>query len=239
MNLVMTKIKKKIDKFYLKYYQLFRVKLRAKNKIFVIGRNKTGTTSIKKAFLDLGFIIGDQREAEKLQESYLRSDFNPIINYCKSAEVFQDYPFSYPETFKYVDNAYPNSKFILTIRDTPEQWYNSITKFHSKLFGKGNLPTKEDLMNANYVYKGWIWNNFEFMYNPLNDDIYNKEKLIESYLKYNNDVRDYFKDRPNDLMIINLSKKGAYQKFIDFIGVPSSFTDFPWENKTSSIANRN
>ena len=35
-----------------------------KQKIFGIGHNKTGTTSLQKAMIDLDYIIGDQRQAE-------------------------------------------------------------------------------------------------------------------------------------------------------------------------------
>lgn len=219
--------------------QYRKVSKRNRNKIFVIGRNKTGTTSIKKAFDDLGFIVGNQRNAERLQKYYLKTDFNPIIQYCKSAEVFQDYPFSYPETYKFVDKAYPNSKFILTVRDSPEQWYDSISKFHAKLFGKGILPTKSDLENATYVEKGWVWRNFSFFYNPPNlEDIYSKNNLIKTYIDYNKEVINYFKNRPDDLLILNLSDENAYQKFIDFIDIKSPFSDFPWINKTSKIETR-
>ena len=43
-------------------------KAKGKQKIFCIGRNKTGTTSLKRAFEDLGYPVGDQRKAEILTE---------------------------------------------------------------------------------------------------------------------------------------------------------------------------
>ncbi len=210
-----------------------RVYQRGRNKVFIIGRNKTGTTSMKKAFADLGFIVGNQREAELLFDSYMKGDFKLLMNYCQTAEVFQDYPFSYSETYKHMDKAFPKSKFILTIRDSPEQWYDSLTKAHSKKFGKGKIPTKKDLENANYVEKGWIWKIFSFFYNPPDpNDIYNKENLIETYNNHNNEILKYFKNRPEDLLVLNISKNRAYQRFIKFIEVESPFNNFPWENKT-------
>ena len=118
-----------------------------KVKFFCIGRNKTGTTSLKRAFEDLGYPVGNQRKAEILAgKYYFEEKFQPIVDYCKTAQVFQDVPFSYPETYKHLDKAYPGSKFILTLRDSPEQWYRSITRFHAKMFGKeGRVPTVEDL----------------------------------------------------------------------------------------------
>jgi len=56
--------------------------------------------------------------------------------------------------------------------------------------------------------------------------------MIEHYNRHNQSVIDYFKDRSCDLLIINLAEKTAYQQFVNFIGMQSLFTDFPWENKT-------
>lgn len=42
----------------------------------------------------------------------------------------------------------------------------------------------------------------------------------------------YFCDRPDDLLVINLADPDAYAKFIHFLGCGSSYTVFPWENKT-------
>ena len=64
-------------------------KVRNKTKFFCIGRNKTGTTSLKKAFSDLGFIVGNQTLSEKLYDRYFFSnDFDKIVSYCETAEVF-------------------------------------------------------------------------------------------------------------------------------------------------------
>lgn len=209
------------------------LKVKGKTKYFCIGMNKTGTTSIHKAFEHLGFIVGDQRVAEILYDKhYFKQEFQPIINYCKTAQVFQDIPFSCPETYKYLDKAYPNSKFILTIRNDADQWYNSITRFHSKLFGTdGQIPTYEDLKKSWYIRDGFMLNLLQ-LYKTPKQDPYNKEIMIVHYSSYNHEVMEYFKDRPDDLLIINIADSNLYTKFTQFIGVDSPYTDFPWENKT-------
>lgn len=208
-------------------------KASGKVKYFCIGRNKTGTTSLKRAFEDLGFPVGNQRKAEILTgECYFAGNFQPIVDYCKTAQVFQDVPFSYPETYKHLDKAYPGSKFILTIRDDAEQWYRSITRFHAKMFGKdGRIPTVEDLKSATYVQPGFMYNVVRVHGTP-DDDPYNKEIMVAHYERYNQEIIEYFKDRPEDLLVINVAEKGAYQKFVDFLGVDSPYDDFPWENRT-------
>lgn len=214
----------------------YKIKFKNKTKYFCIGFNKTGTTSLEKAFKDLGFIVGDQVQAEFLLEHCLNEDYSSLIEFCKTAEVYQDIPFSLSNTYKIVDKAFPKSKFILTIRDDSEQWYNSITNFHSKFFGKGKIPSWDDLKNANYVYKGWIYKYITGQYNLTEDDpSYDKEKLIAQYDKHNKEVIDYFENRNKDLLVINLSDDNAFIKFTEFIGVETKAGSFPWVNKTNQM----
>ena len=231
------RLKSKLYKFYKKY--ILPIQLRNKGKIFCIGVNKTGTTSLKKAFKELGYVVGNQWKAEQLLTEYKNGDFDVIAKYCKTAQVFQDFPFSFPKTYEFMDRAYPNAKFILSIRDSSEQWYYSLVKFHSKVFGNGSVPTTKQLKNATYIHKGYAWECNRLRFKSPESDPYKKEMLIKSYEEYNQSVINYFKDRPQDLLIINLAEKGSYQKLIDFLGISSPFDDFPWENKTSEIpANR-
>ena len=163
-----------------------RIKAKGKTKVFCIGRNKTGTTSLKSAFEDLGYPVGNQRKAEILTgKYYFEGNFQPIVDYCKTAQVFQDVPFSYPETYKHLDKAYPGSKFILTVRDSPEQWYRSITRFHAKKFGKeGRIPTVEDLKNASYVWPGFMYNVVR-VHGTTDDAPYDKRTMLAHYERYN------------------------------------------------------
>lgn len=223
-------------------FELFRTNKTRKDvnessvKFFCIGANKTGTTSLKKAFLDLGFCVGNQRAAELMMRDVFEEDFEPLITYCKTAQVFQDAPFSYNDYYKILDKAFPNSKFILSIRDSDEQWFNSFVKFHSKIFGNGLVPTWEVLKKIRYVYRGWIYEARINGYNVTEqDDPYDKSKLTQHYNRRNESILEYFKTRPNDLLVINLSEENAFQKFCDFIDVKSNKTVFPWENKTASI----
>lgn len=216
--------------------ELQKREVKNKPKFFCIGANKTGTTSLQKAFKELGFIIGNQRKAELLANNCFTKNYLPLFKYCETAEVFQDVPFSFGEIYKKLDETFPNSKFILSIRDSSEQWYNSLTKFHAKLFGNGEILTWEVIKNIDYVYKGWSYQNRinEFGLTE-NEDPYDKTKLITHYESRNHEIINYFENRPNDLLIINLSDPNAYQKFCDFIGVKAEKSTFPWENKTEDI----
>ena len=204
-----------------------------KTKVFCIGRNKTGTTSMNSVLKELGFIVADQHKGELLMNDWKKKDFTRIVQLAKyGGTAFQDYPFSAPETYKALYKAFPDAKFILTVRDNEDVWYNSVTSFHAKIFGNGKVPDMETLKNANYVYPGWMWEVNQMVYKTPKDDIYNPEILKNHYLKHNKDVQDFFKDKPGSLLVINLKEPDAMKKVSDFLGIVKVLAEVPWENKT-------
>ena len=202
-----------------------------KPKIFCIGRNKTGTTSLEKALIDFGYKMGNQPTAEMLTRNYANADWDPIIKYCKTADAFQDVPFSWPFTWLIVHHHFPDAKYILTVRDS-QIWYKSIVKFHSKLFSEGKrVPTKEDLINANYRYKGFMWEANRAVWKTPEDDIYNEQLLIKNYENHNDAVRHFFKNRTNFLEI-DLSDDDSYLKLSEFLQEKPLYEKFPHLNIT-------
>ncbi len=204
-----------------------------KQKIFCIGNNKTGTTSLKMEMELQGYPVGNQRSAEWLFDDWVKKDFRRLIRYCYTARFFQDAPFSLPYTFIAVDQALPGSKFILTVRDNAEEWYSSLIRFHGKLWGNGNIPpTAEDLKEATYLYKGFPYYSHIHRFGLSGQDVYRKDVLIEYYNLHNKNVIDYFKNRQDDLLIINIKETEDYSRFCHFIGSRQIRDSFPWENKT-------
>lgn len=202
-----------------------------KDKVFCIGRNKTGTTSLELVLQEFGYKMGNQTVGELLVKSYANNDWDKIIKFCNSAEAFQDAPFSWPNTWIFLHYAFPEAKFILTLRDE-EEWYKSITSFHSKLFTNNQrIPNKEDLLNADYNYIGYIWESNRAVWKTPEDDVYNKEILIANYKRHNEDVMYYFKDKPN-FLCIDVSEKDSYLKVARFLNKEPLHKQFPHLNKT-------
>jgi len=215
---------------------IFRNRNKNSAKVFCIGGGKTGTTSIEKALKDFGYKMGDQAKGELLLNAYAERSFEDIVRYCESAEAFQDAPFCFKHTFIALDQAYPNAKFILTIRDSQEQWYNSLVKFHSKLITGGErVPTVADLKNFGYRYKGYVWDVRQKVFGfSEQDDPYDETKLKDYYTSHNNMVLDYFKNKSN-LLVLNVAETDSYKKLCEFLDQKPLYTAFPWENKTSDI----
>jgi len=210
------------------------ISFRGNTKVFCIGMNKTGTTTLAKLLKEFGYRMGHQHEAEKLIQHYAKRDFRPILDFCKKAEAFQDIPFSLPYTYVVMDQYFPGSKFILSVRNDAEEWYNSLIKYHSKKMGKGSKPTKEELKQHGYVYKGWVWEANRIVYNTPEDDPFEEETLKQFYRQHNEWVKDYFQYKDN-LLVLNLGEENSYQKLCSFLKVNPIHESLPWENKTTDI----
>jgi len=200
-------------------------------KVFCIGRNKTGTTSIKKALSDLGYRVGNQRQAERLAKYWRDRDFEPIIEYCRSAEAFQDVPFSLPFTYVIMDQAFPQSKFVLSVRDS-DDWYESYVRHQKQIIGTEKLPTPEELKSHPYVRGGWLYDLKVWLGRP-EEKFYDQAFLKGRYTQYNRDVKDYFRFRDN-LLTIDVAEDNAYQQLCTFLNREPVYEEMPWKNKTRS-----
>jgi hypothetical protein len=82
----------------LKIYGAGLMRSYGKQKLFCIGLNKTGTTSLSKALERLGIQMAPQYLAEPFIRDWSRRDFRRIIRFCRYFQAFQDVPFSCPFT---------------------------------------------------------------------------------------------------------------------------------------------
>ncbi|AGV54056.1 sulfotransferase [Alteromonas mediterranea] len=222
------------EKFFIKL-KLLKFKIKQKlgfdKKIFIIGRNKTGTTSIEKCLRDLGYLTGDQKKAEMFIDDYAKGYFDNILAYCDSAEVFQDAPFSWPGTYKKIFSKYPNAYYILLERDSSEEWYESLVRFHRKIINKGNPVTADDLKNFVYWRKGYLWQVAQVVYGVKESNVYDKDVYINNYEVYNKEVREFFGDSPN-FLAIKLTEENVEEKLAKFLKKNKNQIKIPHLNKS-------
>ncbi|NTV94339.1 MAG: hypothetical protein HGA75_02865 [Thiobacillus sp.] len=205
----------------------------SRKKVFCIGRNKTGTTSLAKALAQLGYRVGRQSRAERLMEDWARRDFRRIVRYCRWADAFQDVPFSLDYTYQVLDHAFPGSKSILTVRDDAEQWFASLVRSQTKGVGKGRVPTPDDLKEHPYRGLGWRWRQHQIVYGVDETTLYSPEIYKRHYEAHNRRVLDYFKYRPDDLLVVNLADPDTMDRLCDFLGKPRSGLAMPHENRSA------
>lgn len=201
-------------------------------KIFCIGANKTGTTSVQKVFDSLGLAVGNQWMAEMFIHDWAKRDYRRIVRYCQSAQAFQDVPFGYMDTFQAMDHAFPCSKFILTVRDNADEWYESLVRFHSALVGKGRIPTAEDLRQFLYQYPGFLLDALKLVFGVDEENLYDREVYIRWYEEHNSQVIEYFAGRPNDLLVLNIADADAMERLLVFLGYPYTGQKMPHLNSS-------
>lgn len=202
-------------------------------KFFCVGHNKTGTTSLQAVLTDFGFEVGSQWDAEILLGDWAIRDFRRIIEYCKTADAFQDVPFSLDYTYQVIDYAFPNAKFILTVRDNADEWYESVVRFYKKIIGVSeNLVAEQLKQYGGGNDMGWLWRFQQYVYGATEDTLFDRNLYKTYYENHNAQIIEYFKYRPNDLLILNLSDPSAMKKLCKFLGVKYTGQVMPYLNKS-------
>jgi hypothetical protein len=173
------------------------------SKVICIGWHKTGTSTMGDALLTLGYTVTGARE--DLAYSLLGGDIQPALEVARKFEALQDIPWA--ALFKELDLAFPNSKFILTLRDD-QAWLNSAKKH----FKDGNIKLHEWLYGDG-VLEG-------------NEDLY-----LERFKSHNQGVKEYFKNRSDDIIVMDFKQGDAWEKLCTFLDVPVPKKAFPHSNK--------
>ena len=201
-------------------------------KIFCVGYNKTGTTSLSTIMSNNNIPVAPQKPFEYNLESYFHDNYSTFVKMIKNDyyeySFFQDVPFSLPNFYKVLDKEFENAKFILTVRDTKDEWYTSLIRFYKKMFLNFYNPKSID----GYVYEGVIFKILTKAWGTPKYDPYNEQILKNSYLKHNQDVENYFKNT-NKLLKINLKDKDLIEKIENFLELKFKDKNIPHLNKST------
>jgi len=182
-----------------------------KSKVFCIGFHKTGTTSIAEALRILGYRVTGRNGTRdpNIEENVLAMAYDLVDKY----DVFQDNP--WPIIYKELDEKFPGSKFILLLRD-PGLWINS----QVNSFGRKETPMRK-----------WIYG---VGCPEGNEDIY-----IKRFKDHNEEVLNHFRNRPQDLLVLDLGKGDGWEKLCPFLGEKIRKVSFPHVNKASDRGHAN
>lgn len=175
------------------------------HKIFCIGFHKTGTTSLNRALEHLGYSVLTSFGIPYSQIRFPLEDRAREL--LTSHDAFEDNP--WPVLFRQLDVWAPHSKFILTLRDT-QSWYDSALNHFA------NHPT---------AMREWIYGHGA----PKgNEEIYKQR-----YDRHNSDVHNYFRNRPDDLLILEFNKNFDWPDLCEFLDKPVPKIAFPHANQAS------
>jgi len=215
------------------------------NKVFGIGENKTGTTTLEEIFDIIGLKVAPQLEGELLGFQAYQGVLADLKRYIEKYDAFQDVPFCTKTTYAQVDALFPSSKFILTYRE-PEVWFNSLLNFHKKILqvdASSDKPSRDDMRKFAHPYPEyfevmaesyWLIDIDEQFNARVNWDLlYKKDHFIDLYVERNKAIVRHFSAREGDLLVIDITKEKDTSKIVEFLGLPSSLTTpVPHLNKT-------
>jgi hypothetical protein len=217
------------------------------NKLFCIGFNRTGTTTMEKVLRLYGLELPNQFEQEsRIALASLGGDYSKLSDFVMKYDAFQDLPFSQGETYIACDALFPNGKFILTVRD-PELWFKSMVTFYSKIF----KISQSDLLDEALVKNSFKYLVPDYMYRVTEkfltcadsnnsaivrwDKVFNKDFYIHKYEERNKRIVEYFSGRGDRLLVLNLSAESHTGRLCDFLDIPQSYKIMmPHENKSLS-----
>lgn len=188
-------------------------------KVFVIGANKTGTTSLGDFLKRAGFQLGDQLTAEKLMDQWATRNWTPILEYCKSGNAFQDLPFSLDYTYCVLDAAFPGSKFILSRRESADKWVTSYLNHLRRTVGSDQLSYDVLYNFTNNHPKGWLVYNIETIFGWDPKVPFDEAFLKAWYERRNQEIRFYFRSRSDDFLELNIDRDNKEDVLCDFLGL--------------------
>lgn len=181
-------------------------------KVFGIGLNKTGTSSLHQALELLGYRslhFGGLETHERVLRAM--DDRKPMLEYLDPEPDAISDVVAVIYYFYLADLQYPGSKFILTLRDM-DDWLDSRRRHVER-----NQQAKES-----GEYGG------DFLTVDL--DIW-----AEEYRRHESVIRTYFANRPQDLLCFK-PVDGDWGPLCEFLGKPAPDVPFPWENRYEATA---
>jgi len=189
-----------------------------RGKIFGIGFQKTGTSSLNEALRLLGYAaVGGFRINHPKGVAIAPPVTNAkvlavALPRATQADAFNDNP--WPLLFRELDQAFPDAKFILTHR-APARWLASVVRHF------GDNPG--DMAR-------WIYG--------VDQPKGNEARYLEVYAAHNDAVRDHFAARPGKLLEIDFEQGAAWTEICAFLGQPIPAIPFPHDNPAAKREQR-
>lgn len=166
----------------------------AKAKIIGVGLNKTGTKTLRRYLERWGF---DHRSFDLDSfNRYRAGEIEHVLQEMERHDSFEDWP--WPLLFREADERFPGSKFILTVRESPDAWYRSLCKMAVRM---GPMSDFEEHIYGYAMPHG------------------HKEEHVEFYDAHNTAVAEHFSGRPEQLLTICWERGDGPAELATFLGM--------------------
>ncbi len=169
-------------------------------KVFGVGNHKTATSSLDQALRILGYRTTHWDRHQLFAQALLSGKVTDLELAMRDIDAASDLPI--PLMIPELDQHYPGSKFILTVRD-PE---------HFAASAENHIGTRR-LALEEYLFYG-VW-KFE------------RKRFLERYRQHNQSVQEYFASRPADLLVLDITTGEGWPKLCGFLGLDVPAVVFP------------
>lgn len=167
-------------------------------KIFCIGLSRSGAMTLNEALMILGY------------RSLFVLDYEQLEDNLSKFDAFTHTPLA--AIYKELDCRFPNSKFILNIRER-ESWLSSLEK-------QWNAANSIDLPDIGREIRQRVYGTDQF----------NRETLSRTYDQHFDDVSQHFKNRDQSLLILNVCGGEGFEKLCPFLDKSIPPQPFPHQN---------
>jgi len=197
-------------------------------KIFGIGFPKTGTTSLEVALEMLGYRVcrghGRNNHSNYLMALAVHRDFEEIAQVIRHFDAFADLPWGGTDLYRWLAQAYPDARFVLTLRD-PQRWYQSLLGLALKV-----NPDMNAVLQANHARGAYGSTMIMRRLWGLDSFTDAREPLIQRFEAYNRDVQEFFREQPERLLAVDLTRQPRWDDLCRFLDKPVPEAEFPHEN---------
>lgn len=178
-------------------------------KVFGIGLSRTGTQSLAAALKILGYRTVHFPEDDDTFFQLRSGDFR--LRVLDHVDALCDTPIV--PYYAQLDHAYPNSRFVLTVRSDQASWLASVERLWEQHTGKDESTFNRFVSTA--VYGIWAFSAERFSY------------VYDTHVR---NVRSYFYGRPRKLLEIDICAGDGWNLLAPFLGVAPPATPFPDED---------
>ncbi|MEB3265588.1 MAG: sulfotransferase [Cyanobacteriota bacterium] len=184
----------------------------ARAKVFGIGLNKTGTTTLQECGKILGYRCSSC-DRSLLDDVATRGDLSRVQRVVDQHDFFEDWP--WPLIYRQLDHLYPGSKFILTVRQSTDTWLRSLRSHALR------TSPRRHCRKLAYGY---------------NYPQGHEQEHLDFYERHNQEVRTYFQNRPNDFIELCWENGDGFKELCTFLGCDIPQVPFPHANSARSNA---
>ncbi len=168
----------------------------------------TGTASLDRALRQLGVSpVVDRsrvRSAGLVEALVERGDPEPALRYARPYRAFTGSPWNMWDLYRHLDRRYPGSRFVLTERDAEEWW-----RWLRATAG----ATGPDTLESHRLH--------------LRAATSSQRDMVESFLRRNREIREFFGDR-DDFLVLDVARQEGWEPLCRLLGdLPAPELPFP------------